>query len=84
MVAESDTFTTFVVGLAGIGAAGFVGWTVANVIRLKDDLAKHKLHVANYYPKTTALESLTREVRNLSRVVYGIAGKLGIDVRDHE
>lgn len=76
-----DTFTTFVLGLASVGVAGFVGWTIVSVIKTKSDLSDFKLHVAEHYTKNTALENLSEEVRNLGRIIYEIAGKLGVSVR---
>jgi len=81
MAVETDTFTTFVIGLASVGVAGFVGWTIASFIRVKSDLNDFKVHVAENYTKNAALENLSEEVRHLGRIIYEIAGKLGVSVR---
>src|SRR3989304_469399 len=76
-----DNFTAFVIGLAGVGVAGFVAWTVGMIIRARADIAALKLHVSEYYMKKDDLGEMKRDVRELRHVVFEIAGKLGIPVR---
>jgi len=76
-----DTFTTFVIGLAGVGVAGFVAWTIAMVIRSRSELAAFKLHVSEMYLKKDDIAELKDDVKQFSRVLYEIAGKLGIPTR---
>lgn len=79
-----DNFTTFVIGLAGIGVAGFVAWTIGMVIRIRADVSSLRLHVAENYMKKDGLEEMKRDVRELSHVIFTIAGKLGISVRKED
>lgn len=51
------------------------------VIRARADIAALKLHVSEYYMKKDDLGEMKRDVRELRHVVFEIAGKLGIPVR---
>lgn len=77
----SDSFTTFVISLAGVGVAGFVAWTIGMIIRVRTDIATLRLHVSESYIKKNDLTELKRDVRELSHVIFEIAGKLGIPAR---
>ena len=76
-----DSFQTFVVGLAGIGVAGFVAWTVGNINKNRSALDAFKLEVANNYLKTNGVDELKQEMHALRNVVYQIAFKLGIPIK---
>ena len=38
-----DSFQTFVFGLASIGVAGFVAWTISSVFKLRNEL--HEMEI---------------------------------------
>lgn len=81
---NSDVFTTFVIGLAGVGVAGFVAWTIGMIIKLRSEMAAFRLHVSEAYIKRDDLNELKSDVKNLTRVIFSIAGKLGITVRNDD
>lgn len=76
-----DTFPPFVIGLAGMGVVGFVAWTIGSVVKGRDDLHKLELSVSRDYVKRDAFDEFRREFREMSKLMYEIAGKLGIPVR---
>lgn len=76
-----DNFTTFVVGLAGIGVAGFVAWTIGSINRNARALDAFKLDVANNYLKSNGVDDLKHELHALRNVVYQIAFKMGIPIK---
>ncbi len=80
-VTISDPFSTFVISLAGVGVAGFVAWTIGMIIRVRTDVASLRLHVAENFMKKDDIDDLKRDVRELSHVIFEIAGKLGIPTR---
>ena len=69
-----DTFSPFVIGLAGVGVAGFVAWTVNSITNIREE-----------YVKRDSFDELRREFRqefrSLQTLVIEIAGKLGVPVR---
>jgi hypothetical protein len=77
----SDSFTTFVISLAGVGVAGFVAWTIGMIIRVRTDTAALRLHMAENFMKKDDINELKKDVRELSHVIFEIAGKLGIPTR---
>lgn len=76
-----DTFPTFVLGLAGIGVAGFVAWTLRAIGKVKDDLHDLERQVSREFVKRDAFDELRQEVRRMSNLMIEIAGKLGVPVR---
>ncbi len=80
-VMNPDNFTTFVIGLAGIGVAGFVAWTIGMIIRVRTDVSSLRLYVAENFMKKDDIAEIKRDVRELSHVIFEIAGKLGIPTR---
>ena len=75
-----DSFQTFVLGLASIGVAGFVGWTIASVFKLRNELHELEMRVANAYVKRDAMDDFRRELRSLRTLTIEIAAKLGVPV----
>ena len=71
----------WILGISATAIAGFVGWSIASILTLRADIATLRLHVSEEYLKKDDINELTKEVRILSRVIYEIAGKLGIQVR---
>ena len=85
---DSVTFTGFIIVLAGSFVSGFVAWTVKQIISNKNDvssirlkLSDLQLHVAEHYPKKDDLKELKAEVQGIARIIYEIAGKLGVPIR---
>lgn len=76
-----DTFPPFVIGIFGAAVVGFVAWTVGSVIKGRDELHKLELSVNKDYVKKDAFNEFRKEFRELSILMYEIAGKLGIPVR---
>lgn len=69
-----DEYSKLLYLLAGVGIAGFVGWTINAIIALK--------------MKVTMLESrhdptaeMSKDIKWLTSVVCEIAGKLGVTIR---
>lgn len=60
---------------------GFVAWTIGSVIKGRDELHKLELSISRDYVKRDAFDEFRREFRDLSKLMYEIAGKLGIPVR---
>lgn len=76
-----DTFPPFVIGIFGAAVVGFVAWTVGSVIKGRDELHKLELSVHKDYVKKDAFNEFRKEFKELSILMYEIAGKLGIPVR---
>lgn len=76
-----DEFTKYLLAVAVPASVGYVGWSIASIIRLRVDLAALKLHVAENYPKHKDLDEIKKELRQLSMMIYEIAGKLGVPIR---
>lgn len=76
-----DTFSPFVLGIAGMGVFGFVAWTVGAVITNKTDLHKLELKVTHDYVRKDSFDEFRKEFRAMSSLMFEIAGKLGIPVR---
>lgn len=76
-----ETFPAFVIGLAAVGVAGFVGWTLRAVGKLKDDVHHLERQVNREFVKRDAFDELRHEVRKMSNLMIEIAGKLGVPVR---
>ena len=75
-----DSFPTFVLGLASVFVAGFVGWTIAAVFKLRTDQHELEMRVANGYVKRDAMDDFRRELRSLRTLTIEIAAKLGVPV----
>lgn len=76
-----DSFPPFVVGLAGVAIAGFVSWTIGSIIKGRDELHKLELSISRDFVKRDAFDEFRKEFKDLSKLMYEIAGKLGIPVR---
>lgn len=76
-----EAFNAILMGLAGTFVAGFVGWTVTIVLNTRADLSTFKLHVSETYLKKEDIASIKEDLKEFSRVLYEIAGKLGIHTR---
>jgi len=75
-----DSFPTFVLGLASVGVAGFVAWTISSVFKLRSELHELEMRVANGYVKRDAMDDFRRELRSLRTLTIEIAAKLGVPV----
>lgn len=89
-----DEFTKFVLGLASIGVSGFVAWTVGSLMRVRTEVSNLKQYVSDTYVKETDLaafksdirdgmEKLDKELRDLSRLMHSVAGRLGVGQETH-
>jgi hypothetical protein len=77
----NDAFTPFVIGLAGVGVAGFVAWVIGSIISLKHVHATLALHLSENYVKKDSFSDLQKEIKSLSQLMFEIAGKLGVPIR---
>lgn len=76
-----DSYAVLVLTLSGVFIAGFVGWTVKNVMESKRELAAFQLYVAENYIKKDTIAEFKNELRVMSALMYEIAGKIGVPVR---
>jgi hypothetical protein len=76
-----DSFPPFVIGIFGTAIVGFVAWTVGSVMKSRDELHKLELKMQDDYVRKDAFNEFRREFKQLSVLMYEIAGKLGIPVR---
>lgn len=76
-----DSFPPFVVGIFGTAVVGFVAWTIGSIIKGRDELHKLELKVEDKYVQKDSFSEFRKEFRQLSALMYEIAGKLGIPVR---
>lgn len=76
-----DSFPPFVIGIAGTAVVGFVAWTIGSVIKSRDELHKLELKVTHDYVHKDAFSEFRREFKEMGKLMYEIAGKLGIPVR---
>lgn len=76
-----DSFPPFVIGIFGAAVIGFVSWTIGSVIKGRDELHKLELKMQDDYVRKDAFAEFRREFKQLSTLMYEIAGKLGIPVR---
>jgi len=60
----------------------FAVWVVMSINRNKVELGQLKLHMAENYAKNAAMDKVFSELQRLSRVVYEIAGKLNVPIRN--
>lgn len=70
------------VGLLLPFLVAFAVWVVMSINRNKIELTQLKLHVAENYTKNEAMKDVFNELKRLSRVVYEIAGKLNVPIRN--
>lgn len=61
-----------------------IGGLVACVWGLWNSHHKLKLHIVEYYLKKSDLADIKKEVRNLTHMMYMIAGKLGVPINNPE
>lgn len=79
-----DSFPGFVLGIASIVVVGGGGWVIRAVIRNRNDLDQFRLEVSERYIKKDELAEVKMEMRDMSKVLYEIAGKLGVPPRNIE
>lgn len=72
-----DAYTQLLNYLAGPAIVGLITW----VFFIQRELNDLKIHIANSYLKTTAVDDIRTDIKDLSKVVYEIAGKLGVPLR---
>jgi hypothetical protein len=72
-----DAYNQLLNYLAGPAIVGLITW----VFFLQHDLNDFKIQVANTYLKNTAVDDIRADIKELSKVVYEIAGKLGVPIR---
>lgn len=69
-----DTYTQLLVYLAAPAIIGIV----TALIALWREFYQHKLHVAEHYVKKDDLSELKEDSKEMKKVMYQIAGKVGV------
>lgn len=76
-------FAPFVIGLAGVGVAGFVSWVIRSIFIIKNDVAALRLHVAENYATNpdiqkleSQLEKVSTKIDSMLEVMYSIKAKV--------
>lgn len=69
-----DEYTKLLYSLAGIAVTGYIGWSVVSIIDLKGRVIKLEA-------KGDDIKEIKEDLKNLSSVVWEIAGKLGVPIR---
>lgn len=78
-------FGQFVIGLAGVGVAGFVGWVIASIFKVKSEISALRLHVAENYatnPDIQKMEShladFGKKIDSMLEMIYVIKAEVGV------
>jgi hypothetical protein len=73
-----DNYLQLLLYIAPIAIIGLIGWIWALWI----SHYKHKLHVAENYVKKEATDEIKEELKSLTKMLWRIAGKIGIPVEN--
>lgn len=77
----TDQYTNLLYGLAGVGIAGFVGFVVANISKLKDRIHQIELDMRDKFATNTKLNGVEEKVDRALEILFEICGKLGVPIR---
>lgn len=69
-----DEYSKLLYTLAGVGVAGYVGWSIVMITGLST-------RVAVLESKEGGIKDMKKSVDRLTEIVYEIAGKLDIPIR---
>ena len=70
----ADEYSKLLYVLAGIGIAGYVGWSINAIINLK-------IRVSTLESKSDDIREMKDDIKKINSVVWEIAGKLGVPIR---
>lgn len=76
-----DQYSQLLYGLAGVGVAGFVGWAIKSISANTNAIKDLELRIAKEYVKNESVDEFRKDLKELTLMVYGIAGKLNVSVR---
>jgi hypothetical protein len=76
----ADQYTQLLYGLAGVGIAGFIGWAIRSITSLNASIKDLELRIAKEYVKNSAVDDFKLDLKEITKVVYGIAGKLNVSI----